>query len=116
MINHIEEYLLNNSDNNGNLISRELFEVGENDSQLDFKTDLTSDEIKNITSLFYNDVYLESIGLPKIFSIYYQKYMRLLISKDRKSRGEFVSVNKTDNSDETIDKIGSLASIGSTKK
>lgn len=115
MSNHIEEYFQNNETGAGR-ISRELFDVGKDNTDIDFKTDLTLNEIKDITSLHFNDDYLMSIGLPPMYRTFYQKYMRLVISKDRKSRQEFVAINKSDQSDDMIGKLSNLQSLTGSKQ
>lgn len=113
---HIKEYFNSKDGNEQALISKELFSIGKKGEQLDFKTDLSIDEIKDITSLTYNDTYLESIGLPKIFNGFITKYMRLVISKDRKSRGEFVQLNKRETQADNIQSMGNLGMFGAAKK
>jgi len=115
MSNHIEEYF-QNTETGASRVSRELFNVGKDNTDIDFKTDLTLNEIKDITSLHFNDEYLVSIGLPAMYKPFYQKYMRLVISKDRKSRGEFVAINKADQSDDMIGKLSNLNSLTSSKQ
>lgn len=115
MSNHVEEYFKNEENTSGRL-SRELFDVGDKNKALDFKTDLSLNEIKDITSLHYNDEYLLSIGMPAMFRGFYEKYMRLVISKERKSRAEFVSINKTDQSDDMIGKLSNLDALRGSKK
>lgn len=114
--NHIQDYFNTLDGNEQAMISKELFDIGKDGKQLDFKSDLTIDEIKDITSLSFNDSYLENVGLEKVFETYYKKYMRLVISKDRKSRGEFVQLNKRESQGDAIDKIGSLGMFGQSKK
>lgn len=114
--NNIQEYFNTLDGNEQTLISKELFNIGKDGKDLDFKTDLSLDEIKDITSLYHNDEYLKAVGLRPIFKNYIEKYMRLVISKDRKSRGEFVSLNKRESQGDTIEKIGSLGMFGASKK
>jgi len=113
--NPIEEYLLNNDENSNNLISKEIFEV-DNLENLDFKTDLSDNDIKNISCMHYNDLFLKKIGFKPIFINYYIKFMKLRISKDRQSRSEFVNINKTSNEDETLTKLNEFTSIKDSKK
>ena len=115
MINPIEEYLINKDDTTGNLVTKELFSINDN-KELDLKTDLNDNDIKNISSMYYNDLFLKRMGFKPIFCNYYLKFMRLRISKDRQSRKEFVNVNKSDNSDETLGKLGDLSNIINTRK
>jgi len=116
MPDHIRDYFSSKEGNEQALVSKELFSIGKNGEQLDFKTDLTIDEIKDITSLAFNDIYLESIGLNKVFTTFSTKYMRLVISKDRKSRGEFVQLNKRESQSDSIETMGNLGMFGASKK
>lgn len=89
-INQIEEYF---KDSGASALKKnELFDGEE--SQIDIKTELSEQKIVLINTLHENDIFLESKGLKPLFKSYYEKHMRLLISKDRKSRGEFVEVEK----------------------
>lgn len=79
----------------------EIFEAKESDVEL--KTELDLNKITQVTTLFENDLFLETrLGIPPIFESYYQKFMRLMISKDRKSRAEFVEVNKNKQDDNSF--------------
>lgn len=89
-INPIEEYHKDNL--NKELKKDELFEA--KDENVDIKTDLSEERIVLVNTLHENDLFLESRGLKPVFKSYYEKHLRLLISKDRKSRAEFVEVNK----------------------
>jgi len=113
--NHIEEYFKQTENTQGRL-SRDLFDVGEHNEHIDFKTDLSLDEIKDISSLHFNDNVLQSLGFPRLFEAYYIKFMRLVISKERKSRGEFVSINKQSDSDETLNKLSNLDALRGSKQ
>lgn len=109
MSNHIEEYFTQVESDSKNIASKQLFSGDEED--IDFKTDLTEQDIKNINTLFMNDNYLKSIGLKQIFKKYYEKYMRLVISKNRKSRQEFVNLNKNENTEDVIDQMSNLSNL-----
>lgn len=91
-INPVEEYFKETGNENKRFT--EVFEV--NESDVDIKTELDEEKITQITTLYETDLFLlETLGIKPIFYSYYQKYMRLLISKDRKSRSEYVEVNKS---------------------
>jgi len=88
--NHIEEYF---KDTGAEVLKKnELFDA--DDENIDIKTDLTEARIALVNTLHENDLFLVSRGLKPVFKSYYEKHLRLLISKDRKSRGEFVDVEK----------------------
>lgn len=93
--------------------SRELFTA---DKNVDLKTDLGKEEIVYINVLMYNDDILKSKGLKPVFNNFLNKYMRLKFSLDRKSRGEFVNINKTDKTDDVLGKMADLKNISDTKK
>lgn len=84
----IEEYLLNNSENDG----MPLFET--NNKNTDLKTDLTLQELNIINRIHLNSKFLESKGLKPIFDKFVNKLLRLKVSQDRKSRSEYVTVNQ----------------------
>lgn len=109
-INHIQEYFDGQQGNK----SSELFKIA--DEELDFKTDLNENEIKIITTLYYNDQFLISKGLKPIFKIYYEKYLRLRVSKDRLGRTEFVKMNTTEQTDEVLQRLGNASTIISSRK
>jgi hypothetical protein len=89
-INPIEEYFKDTGSHE--LKKSEVFEATEDNT--DIKTDLTEKQIVLVNTLHENDLFLVSRGLKPVFKSYYDKYLRLLISKNRESRKEFVEVNK----------------------
>jgi hypothetical protein len=100
--NHIEEYFSKNETQLGN----ELFRIDK--KNLPSKTELTNDETKLITVLKMNDIFLESKGLIPIYEQYYNNFMHLRISKDRKGRTEYVDIHRKDNSDSTLNKLNNF--------
>lgn len=89
-INPVEEYFKDRV--NSDLKKNELFDADNED--IDIKTDLTESRIVLVNTLHETDLFLVQRGLKPVFQSYYEKHLRLLISLDRKSRGEFVEVNK----------------------
>ena len=89
---HIDEYFTDTQLQEQNHY-KELFSADEQ-NDLDLKTEVTDEEIKALATLHFNDRFLKEIGVGKIFEGYTNKYLRLKISKDRKSRGEYVEINK----------------------
>lgn len=115
--NHIKEYLLDKEENHKALTSRQLFEADHKD--IDFKTELITDEIKNIVNMRINDDFLIRKGFKPVFKEWYYNFMRLQVSKERKGRSEFVQLNKSnDQSDlsSEISKLDGLNNILSKKK
>lgn len=105
MNNHIEEYFSKNETQLGN----ELFRIDDNNIPL--KTELSNDETKLITVLKMNDHFLESIGLEGYYKLYYNNFMRLRVSNDRKGRIEYVDIHRKDNSDSTLNKLQNIKNI-----
>jgi len=90
-INPIEEYF---KDTGSQVLKKsEVFEA--DDENVDIKTDLTEQQIVLVNTLHENDLFLMERGLKPVFKSYYDKYLRLLVSKNRESRKEFVEVNKS---------------------
>lgn len=112
--NPIEEYFAHQEGNQGFLISRELFKAEQED--VDIKTDLKPEEISYINVLMFNNDLLKSRGLKPVYQNFLKNYMRLKISLDRKSRGEFVAMNKGDKTDDILKGMSDLSNIKSAKK
>lgn len=103
--NHIEEYFSKNETQLGN----ELFRIDE--KNIPGKTELSDDETKLITVLKMNDDFLESHGLTPFYKKYYNNFMHLRVSKDRKGRTEYVDIHRKDNSDSTLNKLQNIKNI-----
>lgn len=91
------------------LTSRQLFSADSKD--VDLKTDLNKQEIDVINKMLWLDRILLKTNMKPIYTDYLQEYMRLNISLDRKSRGEFVSVNKQSDINDDVDKLSSLKGL-----
>src|SRR6056297_2190665 len=108
---HIEDYFAENEGTKESINSRELFSA-ENDN-----VDLNKNAIPILAVLKFNDEFLKSRGLEPIFSQWVNPYMRLRISKERKSRGEFVSINKAgQDENEFLEKTSNFKNILDSKK
>lgn len=103
-INPIEEYYKDQG--HQDLKKNELFEA--EDEDIDLKTDLETNRIVLINTLHENDLFLMQRGLKPVFKSYYEKHMRLLISKERKSRSEFVEVRKSEKPDNQLENLNNL--------
>lgn len=92
MTNPIEEYFRDES----NKLTKfsELFKG--NDDFIDQMSEVSDQQIVLMLSLHETDRYLSSLGIQPVFASYMHKFLRLQVSKDRKSRGEYVEVNKPD--------------------
>jgi len=88
-VSPIEEYFANK----GEQVSEvdKLFSATEDDIKQ--KTEVVDKEIFTIAKMLFTDKYLESKGINKIFTPLINDILELKISKDRKSREEFVKVN-----------------------
>ena len=64
----------------------------------------------------FNNMILENRGLKPVFKPFITNFMKLKVSKDRKSRAEFVSINKTNDSDDVISKMGNIGNILGARK
>lgn len=91
-VNPVEQYFIDNRDKKNKY--SELF-TG-NDDYIDQMTDLEHADIRDIASLHLMDRYIQKKGLKPVFLPYYHKFMRLMVSHDRKSRLEYVDVHKAD--------------------
>lgn len=65
-----------------------------NDDFIDQMSEVTHDEVRSLTALMVNDEFLESLGIGPVFDVYVHHFLRLQVSKDRKSRQEYVDVHK----------------------
>ncbi len=75
-------------------------------------TELNSDQIVNLSVLDLNDEYFVQKGIRPLFGKYSKKFMRLMVSKERKSRGEYVDVHKS-NEDQ---RQGNVINVGGAGK
>ena len=115
MSNHIEEYFADNTASKEVLTSKELFRAEEKD--IDVKTDLILKEIILINKLKYNDIVLKDSGLEQVYSKFLNNYEKLKISLDRKSRTEFVDMNRGQSkTDDVLDAMSKVSNITGAKK
>jgi hypothetical protein len=112
MSDHIEEYFVRQGENKEVLTSKELFRADADN--VDVKTELDDVEIKIINRMKFNNAYLKSKGLNTIYTDVINNYLRLKISRERKSRVEFVDMNrgqqKTEDILDTMSKVGNITS------
>lgn len=111
--NHIEEYFQDHKESSEERASRQIFTA---DKNVDIKTELDMKEISYINTMQLNDDFLKSRGLNPVFSYFYNHYLRLKISKDRKSRGEFVKINSQDRSEEMVEGMRTAGSLFGAQK
>lgn len=89
--------------------SSEIF--NSKDDQLDFRTEVSEQEIAKIVSMRRNDTELAEYGIKPVYKDIIRNFERLRISKERKSRSEFVNINKSDNTDQVLSRIGDASNI-----
>ncbi|MGV9141418.1 MAG: hypothetical protein ACOC1X_00610 [Promethearchaeota archaeon] len=111
---HIEEYFAKTEGSDKAMNSRQIFEA--DDNNIDLKTELSDKEIALITTLKFNDMILQNKGLKAVFSNYYNKYMRLKVSRERKSREEFVNLNKESTQEDILGKASNLKNLTDPRK
>lgn len=112
--NHIEEYFSNKESNRDVLTSKELFKAERKD--VDIRTDLLLKEIVLVNKLIYNNYLLKKYKLLPAFDEFINEYMRLKISLERKSRTEFVDMNRANKSTDTLKEMSEFSNILSAKK
>lgn len=59
-------------------------------------TELNTGQIESANALLHNDLYLSEFGIGTIFTPYVKRFFKLQVSKERKSRGEYVNVHKAE--------------------
>lgn len=110
-LNHIEEYVKENiKDDN----FKDLFEA--TSENVDLRTDLSSDELVIINKVKINNLFLlDKIGFD-IYSSFVESYLRLKISYDRKSRSEFVDINRKDRFEQNLQRFGNFQNLTKVKE
>lgn len=104
--NHIQEYLLDSSQGNVTA-SKELFD----EKKIKVKSEALNEEITFMAKLHFNDEVLIEAGLEPLFDGFIKELLTLRVSKDRKSRQEFVNINTQDNTDKDIEKFSQFSNI-----
>lgn len=112
--NHIDDYFAQQEGSRQAFHSRELFRADKTD--VDIKTDISWMEIVLINKLLWNNQLLIKKGLKPHWDFFLEHYLRLKISLDRKSRGEFVQVNKADKTEDALNLASNLQNLSGTKK
>lgn len=110
LINPVEEYFNEQEVGMGN----ELFRISDDNS--DIKSEVSEEELRLINVLKMNDNFLESKNLKPVFKHYYKNFLRLKVSLKRQGRGEYVDINRADNSDRTISRFGDLSNMLGNRK
>lgn len=106
---HFDEYFDKINEGEGVRIGKEIFRADSDD--VDIKTDLNTKEIYHINALKMLDKMFVEHGINPVYSLFYDDYLRLKISKDRLSRSEFVKVTAQDKSDNLLEGAKSFGSL-----
>lgn len=112
LINPIEEYVKNNCDKEN--IFLDLFEA--NRENVDLRTDLTIQELVIINKIKQNCAFLKKKIGAEIYGDFVNDYLRLKISMDRKSRAEFVDINRHENFKKNLEQFGNFKALADIKK
>lgn len=91
--NHIEEYFADTG-NKESESAQVLFKG--RDDHIEQMTELNTVQIESANALLHNDQYLAEFGIQQIFTPYVKRFFKLQVSKERKSRGEYVQVHKAE--------------------
>lgn len=114
MPTNVEEYFTNQEGNKDVLVAKEIFRA--EPENVDIKTDLSHEEIQKITTLMYNNDLLKSKQLKPVYKNFLKNYMRLKISLERKSRTEFVDINKSNDMKQGLQDLSNFKNIEDSKK
>lgn len=110
--NHIEEFMDSKSKRSDFI---DLFEAKEDN--VDLRTDLTHQEIVLTNVLQLNGDFMKSKGMDgNIYQRFINGYKRLKVSLDRKSRGEFVDINKKERFESNLEKFNTFANLKKVKE
>lgn len=109
--NPFEEYFKEKVGENNFL---ELFEANKQD--VDLKTDLTIFEIIIINKLRVDNIFLDDKMKFPLFDDFLDNYLRLKISLDRKSRMEFVDINRKDRFEQNLQRFGNFSNLMKVKE
>jgi hypothetical protein len=113
LINPILEYFKSNTEKEESPFL-ELFEA--TDEDVDLRTDLSIQEIIIVNKIMHNCTFLTKKIKSSIYEDFIYQYLRLKISKDRKSRGEFVDINRREDMDHNLQKFSNFSNIAKVKE
>ena len=105
---NIETYLSQNQEEDKLLVIRKLLER----KGIETKTELNDNQIEAITKLMMTDEILNNRYGKKYFSKYYEYFMLLQLSRNRRSREEITNLFKnTSTIDEGLESLGNAKSL-----
>lgn len=110
--NPIEEYFKENVNQESTF--QDLFQAS--DFDVDLKSDLSIEEIQIINKLLYYDSIIYEYLNFNLYLSYIKSYLRLKYSLDRKSRGEFVDINRRDRFKQNLREFSDFSNILDVKK
>ena len=111
LFNPLQEYVKGHS---WESTFQELFEAKEDN--VDLRTDLMSEEIILINKIKMNNLFLLDKMKLDIYGEFLNSFMRLKFSLERKSRSEFVDVNRRERFDQDMQKLGNFSNIAKVKQ
>ena len=113
LLNPIEEFIKNNTEQEPTF--QTLFEIDDKEN-VDLKTDLSTQEIVLINKIKMNDLFIKNNLGYSPYSEFLISYMRLKVSKDRKSREEFVDINRKERFEKDLKKFGDFSNLMKVKE
>lgn len=109
--NHIAEYIKTNVGENN---FKELFEGDV--FNIDLRTDLTLKELILVNRIRITDIFLkENLGFS-VYSQFITDYLKLKVSLDRKSRSEFVDINRKDRFNQHLREFTTFSDLSKVKQ
>lgn len=114
LVNPIDEYIDKNFSQESTF--QDLFEATE--ENVDLRTEVTLPELVIVTKLKVVDDFIkEKLKLKdSVYHNFINKYLRLRISTNRKSRIEFVDINKKDRFKDKLSEFGAFANLSKIKE
>jgi hypothetical protein len=107
--NHIEEYI------NKNVEKSPFVDLLEG-KDIDLRSDVSMPEIIILNAMSFLNKFLLSKNLISPYDSFITDYLRLKVSLDRKSRSEFVIVNKKDKFEDDLNKFNSFNNLKKVKE
>lgn len=108
----IEEYVKDNLGQESTF--QDLFEATE--ENVDLRTEVTWPELVIVNKIKVVDDFIKEKLGESVYHNFINKYLRLRVSTDRKSRTEFVDINKKDRFQDKLKEFGSFAALSKVKE
>lgn len=110
--NPINEYINENPD--GESTFQDLFEA--TNDNVDLRTDLTIQEIVVVNKIKVVDKFIKEKISSFVYNDFLHYYLRFKISLDRKSRGEFVDINRKERFEQNLQRFGNFSALSKVKE